>query len=103
MSPIQRAGTPTDLTKSTAVDLWRAALEVVCLDPHSTAAPGRCQRGLEAPFVALELNVGAYQNLPHLHLKAWVGAAQHEEKWRANRTYITLRSFSYHLPPVSGV
>ena len=59
-----------------------------------------CQKGSEAPFEALELNIGAYQNLPHLHLKAWVSAAAHEAQWQLNETYRTLRAFSYHLGPL---
>lgn len=69
-------------------ELWRAALPL--LDDH------------EGAFEAMELNVGAWQNLPHVHLKMWVAADSHEARWRGNSTYRRLRALSAQMPPLSG-
>lgn len=88
VSPVALARRPDELPGHTSGaawrELWRSALPL--LDGH------------EGAFEAMELNVGAWQNLPHLHLKMWVAAEEHEARWLGNSTYRRLRAVSAQMP-----
>ena len=46
---------------------------------------------------ALVVNAGAFQNVPHLHLKLWTSHDAHERRWAGNRTYQVLKAQSHHI------
>ena len=101
VSPRRPARSPGELTPAEHAALWRAAFARNVLPPRRRG-DGDDGAAVEARdrFEVAVVNVGATQNLPHLHLKVWDDERAHEELWRGNASYRKLRAGSAQMPPL---
>ena len=101
VSPRRLARSPGELTPAEHAALWRAAFARNVLPPRRRG-DGDDGAAVEARdrFEVAVVNVGATQNLPHLHLKLWDDERAHEELWRGNASYQKLRAGSAQMPPL---
>ena len=101
VSPRRPARSPGELTPAEHAALWRAAFARNVLPPRRRG-DGDDGAAVEARdrFEVAVVNVGATQNLPHLHLKVWDDERAHEELWRGNASYQKLRAGSAQMPPL---